>query len=248
MPGGKIKHAWADPNREGKSSGRRGERFCAKCGNTVQHARILKLLNLCEFCLKELEQKRDGVNSCRSCGKVAPEEIGRYKGYCRDCICPACGKPDSASVRRAGFCSKCLAGFGDFCRSCGKEAAVQVKKNKGVCDECVKKRGDGRQETGDRSQKVKTRNKTIDPVGAVTRGIKIRQKIEAKRGKKAPTTLQTQAPVVKRKAIQQPGDDRNQSKAPSRRSKVENERGPRLGAKAGVRKQKVKSKSKSEFK
>lgn len=137
----KKRKIWADPNREGREKGRLSRRFCSKCGNTVQQARILKSLNLCEFCVKEMEQKRDGVWSCRGCGKVAPVEIREHKGYCLECICRACGRPDPQFVRRAGLCAECAAAIGDFCRKCGKEAAAQVRKNRGLCDECFKGKG-----------------------------------------------------------------------------------------------------------
>jgi hypothetical protein len=137
MPGGKSKNIWADPNREGQGKDRQSKRFCAKCGNTVQQARILKSLNLCEFCVKELEERRDGRWSCRGCGKVAPEEISKHNGYCTQCVCPACGRPDPQSIRLTGICAACTATVGDFCRKCGKEAAAQVRKNKGLCDACL---------------------------------------------------------------------------------------------------------------
>ena len=139
MPQNRVKHLWADPNREGKATGRQAKRCCAKCGNTVQKARILKTLNLCEFCVKELEAKRDGIQSCKGCGKVSPEEVRENKGYCNQCICTACGRPDPVNVRKNGLCAKCSETLGDFCRKCGKEASAQVKKNKGLCDECKKK-------------------------------------------------------------------------------------------------------------
>jgi ribosomal protein L37AE/L43A len=138
MPGGRIKQIWADPNREGKSKGRQGERYCKKCGNTLQTARILKTLNLCEFCVKELENKRDGVWSCRSCGKVAPAEIKEHHGYCAQCVCAACGRFDPY-VKKVGLCQSCATAIGDFCRVCGKEASAQVRKNRGLCDQCAKK-------------------------------------------------------------------------------------------------------------
>ena len=137
MPTNKPKKIWADPNIEGRSRERKGKRFCARCGNTVQQARILKSLNLCEFCLKELETKRDGKMSCRSCGKVAPLEIQEHNGYCTQCVCSACGKPDPMSVVKTGLCFHCAQNVGDFCRKCGKEAGAQVRKNHGLCDVCA---------------------------------------------------------------------------------------------------------------
>ncbi|TCL69413.1 hypothetical protein EDC14_1012110 [Hydrogenispora ethanolica] len=135
----KTKKLWADPNREGRSKGPKGERFCSRCGNTIQTARILKAHNLCEFCVKELAGKRDGVWSCRSCGRIAPEELREHKGYCKHCICSACGRHDSF-VKKTGLCMECSKKIGDFCRICGKEASAQVRHNRGLCDACVKKR------------------------------------------------------------------------------------------------------------
>lgn len=132
----RTKRLWSDPNREGRERGRRSARYCARCGNTVQQFRILKSLNLCEPCVKELAAKRDGVNSCRGCGKLAPQEIREHGGYCNQCICIACGRPDPVNVRKTGMCAKCSSALGDFCRICGKEASAQVRKNKGVCDAC----------------------------------------------------------------------------------------------------------------
>jgi len=140
MPQKRIKRIWADPNREGQSKGRPSKRYCARCGNTVRQARILKTLNLCEFCVRELAAKRDGVWSCRGCGKVAPEEIRAHNGYCSQCICSACGRPDPEEVRKTGLCRQCRQTIGDFCRICGKEATAQVRRNKGICDECQKRR------------------------------------------------------------------------------------------------------------
>lgn len=136
---GRMKRIWADPNREGRKTGRASARYCSRCGNSVRKFRILKSLNLCELCVKELEAKRDGKTSCRGCGKVAPEEIREHNGYCSQCVCPACGRPDPVSVRKIGMCSKCASIAGDFCRNCGKEAAAQVRKNKGLCNDCQKK-------------------------------------------------------------------------------------------------------------
>lgn len=137
---GRGKKIWSDPNIEGKEGGRRAQRYCSRCGNTVEKFRILKSLNLCELCVKELQKKRDGRYSCRGCGKLAPEEIKEHNGYCRECICPACGRPDPVNVRKSGLCSKCSSTLGDFCRKCGKEASAQVKKNKGLCDACMKQK------------------------------------------------------------------------------------------------------------
>ncbi len=130
---------WADPNREGRSKGNDSERTCSKCGNSVRKVRIYKSLNLCEYCLNEIREKRDGSTSCRGCGRIEPLELKEHNGYCSKCICSACGKPDPGYVHKTGLCFQCAAGIGDFCRSCGKEAAAQVRKNKGFCDECVEK-------------------------------------------------------------------------------------------------------------
>lgn len=136
MPNNQSKKVWADPNREGRGKERQSRRFCSRCGNTVQQVRIYKSLNLCEFCMKEMATKRDGINSCRACGRVVPEEIREHNGYCKLCICQACGKPDPIYVAKTGLCLKCATTMGDFCRKCGKEAAAQVKKNRGLCDQC----------------------------------------------------------------------------------------------------------------
>ncbi|HOJ78094.1 MAG TPA: hypothetical protein PLZ08_07070 [Bacillota bacterium] len=139
MPRKPVKRIWADPNREGRFGGRSAKRYCSRCGNTVQKVRILKSLNLCEFCVKELQAKRDGKFSCRGCGKVSPEEIRAHNGYCDECVCVACGRPDPVSVRKTRLCSKCSSTImNDFCRKCGKEAGAQVKKNHGLCDACKK--------------------------------------------------------------------------------------------------------------
>ena len=137
MPGDRGKTLWLDPNKEGRKRGRQGQRFCRRCGNSVQKFRILRHYNLCEPCVKELESKRDGVWSCKSCGRLAPNELKAHRGYCSNCVCPACGRPDPENVRKVGFCRECAASMGDFCRVCGKEAAAQVRKNRGLCDRCA---------------------------------------------------------------------------------------------------------------
>lgn len=136
MSAKKSPRLWADPNREGRLKDKQN-RSCSRCGNTVQRARILKSANLCEFCVKELSAKRDGITSCRGCGKVAPLEVKEHQGYCNACICPACGRPDPEYLPKAGLCRHCATQMGDFCRRCGKEAPAQVHKNKGFCDECA---------------------------------------------------------------------------------------------------------------
>jgi hypothetical protein len=138
MISAKGKKVWADPNREGRGKESQSRRFCSRCGNTVQQVRIYKSLNLCELCIKELTVKRDGVYSCRGCGKVAPEEVKAHHGYCSQCVCQVCGQPDPDYVRKTGICLKCASSLGDFCRNCGKEATAQVKKNRGFCDQCSK--------------------------------------------------------------------------------------------------------------
>lgn len=127
---------WLDPNREGRSVGRLSKRFCKRCGTSVKSARILSGLNLCEFCVKELTVARDGRLSCKGCGKIAPEQLQKNKGYCDDCICPACGRADPEGVRRFGVCARCAEDVGEFCRRCGKEAPAQVRKHGGLCDVC----------------------------------------------------------------------------------------------------------------
>ena len=166
MPDKRPKNEWADPNREGQAKGKEAERFCSKCGNTVQKTRILKSLNLCEYCINELRERRDGITSCRGCGKIEPTELKEHNGYCTQCICSACGKPDPQYVRKTGLCFQCAVTLGDFCRSCGKEAAAQVRKNKGFCDACVasgrnKTLGRHRRSTG--YQGKKTDGKTDRP-------------------------------------------------------------------------------------
>lgn len=169
MPVKRPKKEWADPNREGQAKGKEAERFCSKCGNTVQKTRILKSLNLCEYCVNELREKRDGITSCRGCGKIEPLVLKEHNGYCTQCICSACGKPDPQYVRKTGLCFQCAINLGDFCRSCGKEAAAQVRKNKGFCDECVasnrhKTLGRHRRSTGYQGKRWNDRGtKTANP-------------------------------------------------------------------------------------
>jgi|GEM_PF-444626 len=129
---------WLSPDKEGRSRGRLAKRFCQRCGTTIQHAPILKSLNLCRFCVEELRKARDGVWSCRGCGELVPNQLKANNGYCTACLCPACGRPAPAEVRQKGMCSKCLKASGIFCVQCGIEAPAQVKKNKGLCDRCAK--------------------------------------------------------------------------------------------------------------
>jgi hypothetical protein len=138
MASDRSKKSWLDPNREGRKGGRQAKRYCGRCGNSVQKFRILRNYNLCELCIKELENKRDGHWTCKFCGKLAPNEVKQHNGYCAECVCPACGRPDPLSVRKTGLCRECAIGIGDFCRICGKEAAAQVRKNHGICNQCAK--------------------------------------------------------------------------------------------------------------
>ncbi|HBG16408.1 MAG TPA: hypothetical protein DDW93_06465 [Firmicutes bacterium] len=139
MPG-RIKNPWLDPNKEGKGRGRRAKRYCVRCGNTVRQSRILKAYNLCEYCVQEMKKKKEKNWVCLGCGRLAPEEVKVGGGYCRKCLCPACGKPDPAYVKIAGLCRECAKTAGVFCIRCGKEAPAQVRKNKGFCDLCSKKK------------------------------------------------------------------------------------------------------------
>jgi hypothetical protein len=137
---GRRKNPWLDPNKEGKSKGRRGKRYCARCGNTVRQSRILKVHNLCEYCVQEMIIKKEQNWVCRGCGRFAPEEVKAGKGYCRQCLCPACGQPDPTTVPKFGLCRKCAKVAGVFCLRCGKEAPAQVIKNKGYCDRCAQRK------------------------------------------------------------------------------------------------------------
>lgn len=80
---------------------------------------------------------KEGRYACKACGKVAPNQLEKFGGYCKDCVCPACGRPDPDSVRRAGLCLECLGKVGCVCRRCGKDAPTQVKRNRGLCDSCA---------------------------------------------------------------------------------------------------------------
>lgn len=140
MAGGRIKRPWLDPNREGKSA-RYRSRFCARCGNSARKVRILKAYNLCEFCYQELVTKKDGIWTCRSCGRLAPAEVKKNKGYCDRCVCRVCGQPDPEYVKKTRICRACAAEIGGFCRKCGKEASAQVRGEDGLCDSCRVKHG-----------------------------------------------------------------------------------------------------------
>lgn len=135
---GKRKNPWLDPNKEGRTKGRRAKRYCARCGNTVRQSRILKAYNLCEFCVQAMIQKKEKNWVCLGCGRFAPEEVRVGKGYCRQCLCPACGQPDPPAMRKFGLCLDCAEKAGVFCLRCGREAPAQVRKNKGYCERCVK--------------------------------------------------------------------------------------------------------------
>lgn len=141
MASDRGKTAWLDPNKEGRKTGHAANRFCGRCGNTVQKFRILRNYNLCEPCVKELESKRDGKWTCKSCGILAPNELKAHNGYCAKCVCTACGRPDPENVRKTGMCRECASALGDFCRKCGKEAAAQVRKNRGLCNSCASTSG-----------------------------------------------------------------------------------------------------------
>lgn len=133
----RSKRPWIDPNREGKSP-RYASRYCCLCGNSARKVRILKVYNLCEFCYNELVAKKDGVWTCKACGRLAPVEIKKNRGYCSSCVCRICGRPDPVHVRKTGFCGACATKIGGFCQRCGKEAPAQVKKD-GLCDSCREK-------------------------------------------------------------------------------------------------------------
>ncbi|SJZ65005.1 hypothetical protein [Selenihalanaerobacter shriftii] len=130
---------WLDPNKEGKGHGRRSERYCQRCGQTVKDVRILKHSNLCEDCVRELEKKKEGKYACKGCGKVVPEQVQENDGYCKDCCCRVCGKPDPEFAKKHGFCESCFELMGTNCKECGKEAEAQVRRNDGYCDECADK-------------------------------------------------------------------------------------------------------------
>lgn len=194
MPGGRAKTKWADPNREGRGKGRQAGRFCSKCGNTVQQTRIYKSMNLCEYCYRDLEAARDGIHSCRGCGKVAPLELREYNGYCRQCVCSACGKPDPDYVRKTGLCFQCAATLGDFCRRCGKEAAAQVRKHKGLCDQCASVAG-LKLVTDDRIEQTKDRGLRGGKAG----NLRAKRPAAGKLGlKRYGNNDRDEAPVIKR--------------------------------------------------
>ncbi|MBM7555378.1 hypothetical protein [Halanaerobacter jeridensis] len=125
---------WLDPN---KVDGRHEDRYCHRCGKTATQVRILKHENLCEDCVEELRQKKEGDYACKGCGKVAPQQVKENDGYCKDCICKICGEPDPKFVHKHGFCEDCFELMGTNCRKCGKEARAQVQLNDGLCDDCA---------------------------------------------------------------------------------------------------------------
>lgn len=128
---------WLTPQREGQTFGRKSKRYCRRCGVSVRHVPILSVLNLCERCANELKRTRDGRWSCKGCGRIVPLQLESRGGYCKDCVCTVCGKPDPVSVHETGLCKSCLGSVGLFCKACGKEAPTQVKRNKGFCDLCL---------------------------------------------------------------------------------------------------------------
>ncbi|MCK8816491.1 hypothetical protein MWH28_03805 [Natroniella sulfidigena] len=125
---------WLDPNNV---SGRRAERYCAICGAEATEVRILKHENICEDCVKRLREEKDGKYACKACGKIAPKQLEENNGYCKECVCKICGKPDPEFARKHDFCEACFELIGTDCRRCGKEARAQVKRNDGLCDECA---------------------------------------------------------------------------------------------------------------
>lgn len=142
----RSKRRWLDRNLD-LGNPRARKRYCRICGNTIKQARILKRVNICEYCAQSLSERPEGKLACKGCGKIAPEQLARYGGYCKECICPACGKPDPEAVRRLGMCRQCISSLGIVCSRCGKEAPAQVSRNAGVCDACAgrglgKARGD----------------------------------------------------------------------------------------------------------
>lgn len=143
--GGRPKRIkWIDPNKV-RAGDRKAKRYCRICGNPASKFRILAGLNLCEFCVADLEKRRDGVWSCKACGKVAPDQLKEHNGYCEDCVCPGCGRPDPENVRKYGMCRTCYETVGAiYCVRCGKEAPSQVKKNRGFCDACAREEGEQR--------------------------------------------------------------------------------------------------------
>lgn len=137
MPRTKIRSGtkWTHPNRV---TGKKRERYCKICNATADKVRIMKHENICENCAKEASKNKEGRLACKICGRVVPKQVKENNGFCNECICKLCGKPDPKLTRKTGFCRECLEKMG-HCRVCGKEALAQVKKHNGVCDECFQK-------------------------------------------------------------------------------------------------------------
>jgi len=76
---------------------------------------MLRGLNLCRYCVDELQRRRDGRWACRGCGTIAPEQLKEHGGFCARCVCQACGKPDPESVHETGLCRECRTNAGVFC-------------------------------------------------------------------------------------------------------------------------------------
>ena len=127
---------WIDPN---KATGRQRERYCKICGKTAAQVRILKNENICEECVEKASKRKGGNLACKVCGKVAPQQIQANNGFCKNCLCDACGEPDGHYPNKIGFCRKCAKMIG-ICIECGKEATAQVESNDGYCDECARRK------------------------------------------------------------------------------------------------------------
>ncbi len=128
---------WTDP---GNVKGKKKYRYCKICGSTATQVRIMKHEHICEKCAEEAARKKKGQLACKACGKVVPNQLKKYNGYCKECVCKICGKPDPEYTHKHGVCRECLIKMGTNCLVCGKEAYAQVKKNNGLCDECAAKR------------------------------------------------------------------------------------------------------------
>jgi len=130
---------WIDPS---SVRGKKKYRFCKICGATAEQVRIMKHENICEHCARDAQKHQRGNLACKGCGKVVPNQLKKYNGYCKECVCRICGKPDPEFTHTHGVCRECLAKMGTNCRICGKEAVAQVKKNDGICDECAAREGE----------------------------------------------------------------------------------------------------------
>ena len=124
---------WIDPN---KVSGKKKYRYCKICGSTAKQVRIMKHENICEKCALTAAKKKSGQLACKACGKVVPNQVHKYNGYCKECVCKICGRPDPRYTQQQGFCRQCLVKMGTNCLICGKEAVAQIRKNNGLCDQC----------------------------------------------------------------------------------------------------------------